>query len=183
MGVMNGFKSLFFGEEEIEAEEYAQYRPQQQPTQAAVPRAEFAAAEQPVQKTTEKSQTRRQSQQSTKTNSYSTLNSGAERGSGVHMDTMDQSSFDLVLARPNGFKEVEKIGTDVNEGKTVVLNLELVKQEDSTRILDFLWGVAFANNDEIKMLAQKTYAIIPQKVHYFSNVDLATELENNGYNF
>jgi cell division inhibitor SepF len=47
---------------------------------------------------------------------------------------------------------------------------------------DFLSGVAYANRDEIKMMAQKTYAIIPESVH-FSGVDLVSELENNGYNF
>ncbi|MBR1723485.1 MAG: cell division protein SepF [Ruminococcus sp.] len=105
-----------------------------------------------------------------------------ERESDIRMATTDQSSFDLVLARPNNFKEVEKIGNDINCGRTVILNLELVKQEDATRILDFIWGVAFANDDEIKMMAQKTYAIIPRNVN-FSGVDLVSELENNGYSF
>ena len=105
-----------------------------------------------------------------------------ERESDIRMATTDQSSFDLVLARPNNFKEVEKIGNDINCGRTVILNLELVKQEDATRILDFIWGVAFANDDEIKMMAAKTYAIIPRNVN-FSGVDLVSELENNGYSF
>ncbi|MCR4766837.1 MAG: cell division protein SepF [Saccharofermentans sp.] len=105
-----------------------------------------------------------------------------ERDTDIRMATTDQSSFDLVLARPNNFKEVEKIGNDINCGRTVILNLELVKQEDATRILDFIWGVAFANDDEIKMMAAKTYAIIPRNVN-FSGVDLVSELENNGYSF
>ena len=96
--------------------------------------------------------------------------------------TVQSSSIDLVLARPNNFKEVSKIGEDINQQKTVILNLELVKQEDATRILDFIWGVAFANEAEIKMMAQKTYAVIPSGVN-FSGVDLVSELENNGYSF
>ena len=105
-----------------------------------------------------------------------------ERESDVRMATTGQSSIDLVLARPNNFKEVSKIGEDINDGRTVILNLELVKQEDATRILDFIWGVAFANEAEIKMMAQKTYAVIPTGVN-FSGVDLVSELENNGYSF
>ena len=96
--------------------------------------------------------------------------------------TVQSSSIDLVLARPNNFKEVSKIGEDINQQKTVILNLELVKQEDATRILDFIWGVAFANDAEIKMMAQKTYAVIPSGVN-FSGVDLVSELESNGYSF
>ena len=106
-----------------------------------------------------------------------------ERESDVRMTTTVQSSsIDLVLARPNNFKEVSKIGEDINQQKTVILNLELVKQEDATRILDFIWGVAFANDAEIKMMAQKTYAVIPSGVN-FSGVDLVSELESNGYSF
>ena len=95
------------------------------------------------------------------------------------MSTTEQSSFDLVLARPNNYRDVNAIGDDLNAGKTVILNLEMVKQEDATRILDFLSGVAYANDDEIKMMAQKTYAIMPATVN-FSGVDLVSELENNG---
>ena len=113
---------------------------------------------------------------------YSSRSRFNERESDVRMATTVQSSFDLVLARPNNFKEVSKIGEDINDGRTVILNLELVKQEDATRILDFIWGVAFANEAEIKMMAQKTYAVIPAGVN-FSVVDLVSELENNGYSF
>ena len=116
------------------------------------------------------------------TDRYSSRLRKNERESDVRMATTVQSSFDLVLARPNNFKEVSKIGEDINDGRTVILNLELVKQEDATRILDFIWGVAFANEAEIKMMAQKTYAVIPAGVN-FSGVDLVSELENNGYSF
>ena len=85
-------------------------------------------------------------------------------------------------ARPNDFSEVKSIGGDINEGKTVLLNLETVKSEDAKRILDFISGVAYANGADIKMMAQKTFAIMPRNVG-FSGVDLMSELENNGYSF
>lgn len=80
------------------------------------------------------------------------------------------------------FSEVKSIGGDINEGKTVLLNLETVKSEDAKRILDFISGVAYANGADIKMMAQKTFAIMPRNVG-FSGVDLMSELENNGYSF
>ena len=96
---------------------------------------------------------------------------------------MEQTTtLQIVLARPNDFSEVKSIGGDINEGKTVLLNLETVKSEDAKRILDFISGVAYANGADIKMMAQKTFAIMPRNVG-FSGVDLMSELENNGYSF
>lgn len=92
------------------------------------------------------------------------------------------TTLQIVLARPTDFSEVKSIGDDLNAQKTVLLNLETVKTEDAKRILDFLSGVAYANGADIKMMAQKTFAIMPRNVG-FSGVDLMSELENNGYSF
>lgn len=92
------------------------------------------------------------------------------------------TTLQIVLARPNDFSEVKSIGGEINEQKTVLLNLETVKSEDAKRILDFISGVAYANGADIKMMAQKTFAIMPRNVS-FSGVDLMSELENNGYSF
>ena len=90
------------------------------------------------------------------------------------------TTLQIVLARPTDFSEVKSIGDDLNASKTVLLNLEQVKNEDAKRILDFLSGVAYANGADIKMMAQKTFAIMPRNVG-FSGVDLMGELESNGY--
>ncbi len=92
------------------------------------------------------------------------------------------TTLQIVLARPTDFSEVKAIGDDLNDQKTVLLNLETVRSEDAKRILDFLSGVAYANGADIKMMAQKTFAIMPKNVG-FSGVDLMSELENNGYSF
>ena len=92
------------------------------------------------------------------------------------------ATVQIVLARPTDFSEVKSIGDDLNNQKTVLLNLEQVKTEDAKRIMDFLSGVAYANDATIKMTAQKTFVIMPKNVG-FSGVDLMSELENNGYSF
>ena len=92
------------------------------------------------------------------------------------------ATVQIVLARPADFSEVKSIGDDLNSQKTVLLNLEQVKFEDAKRIMDFLSGVAYANDATIKMTAQKTFVIMPKNVG-FSGVDLMSELENNGYTF
>ncbi len=209
MSLWDGFKSIFVGEEDIEQESYETYRqpPKKEPAPRAEipeyraePRPEDIRYEEPVRPepepqseraSTQRTAPRQQHQsannrQSRQTSSVRNANTrqnyNNKREKEVEMSTTEQSSFDLVLARPNNYRDVNAIGDDLNAGKTVILNLEMVKQEDATRILDFLSGVAYANDDEIKMMAQKTYAIMPATVN-FSGVDLVSELENNGYNF
>lgn len=189
MSLWDGFKSIFVGEDEIEQEEYASYR--QPEKQERIPDPIYKEPEvepeieEPVRQSARQQQaapqrTAQNPGRSSYSNSRQTQNKQRERE--VQMSTTSQSSFDLVLARPNNYRDVNAIGDDLNAGKTVILNLEMVKMEDATRILDFLSGVAYANHDEIKMMAQKTYAIMPANVN-FSGVDLVSELENNGYNF
>lgn len=209
MSLWDGFKSIFVGEEDIEQESYETYRQPSKkepapraeiPEYRAEPRPEDIRYEEPVRPeqepqperaSTQRTAPRQQHQsannrQSRQTSSVRNANTrqnyNNKREKEVEMSTTEQSSFDLVLARPNNYRDVNAIGDDLNAGKTVILNLEMVKQEDATRILDFLSGVAYANDDEIKMMAQKTYAIMPATVN-FSGVDLVSELENNGYNF
>ncbi|MBP3271325.1 MAG: cell division protein SepF [Ruminococcus sp.] len=206
MGLWQGFKSVFVGEDEIEDEVYSSYVPKPAQTESAPPPPAAPSAAEQERAVRDDTASARRNQASSvsarrqqtsyqsaarsdrsdrsygRNDTYGRQGRNTERESDVRMATTEQSSFDLVLARPNNFKEVEKIGTDINTGRTVILNLELVKSEDATRILDFIWGVAFANDCEIKMMAAKTYAIIPRSVN-FSGVDLVSELENNGYSF
>ncbi|MBR7009100.1 MAG: cell division protein SepF [Ruminococcus sp.] len=88
----------------------------------------------------------------------------------------------LVLARPKTFQEVKSIGDEINAQKTVILNLETVSNDVGTRIVDFLSGVSYANRGTMKLIAAKTFAIMPDVVAY-GGADIAAELEKNGYNF
>lgn len=141
MSVLQGFKSIFLGDDEIEQEEEYQTIYDNKKEYDSIPKA--ANREVKIAATT---------------------------------------TLQIVLARPNDFSEVKSIGDDINAQKTVLLNLETVKSEDAKRILDFLSGVAYANQADIKMMAQKTFAIMPKNVG-FQGVDLMSELENNGYSF
>ena len=54
-------------------------------------------------------------------------------------------------------------------------------KETARRILDFLSGVAYANQGKIKRVANNTYIITPYNVGISG--DLIDELENNGMYF
>lgn len=66
----------------------------------------------------------------------------------------------FVLAKPEKRDELLNIADQLLNRKTVILNLELVTQ-DTRRFVDFLSGVAYALNGQIKKVAIHTYLIIP----------------------
>ena len=80
--------------------------------------------------------------------------------------------------KPEGFEEAASIADNLNARRTVVLNLESANREVARRLLDFLSGVAYANNGQIKRVANSTYIITPYNVDVMG--DLIDELENNG---
>ena len=91
------------------------------------------------------------------------------------------AQLQVVLAKPEKFEEVREIADNLNEKRTVVLNLESVSKEVARRLIDFLTGVAYANNGQIKRVANSTFIITPYNVDVMG--DLLDELENNGMFF
>ena len=95
----------------------------------------------------------------------------------IHTTTQLQ----VVLVKPERFDEAAEIADNLNEKRTVVLNLESANRDVARRLVDFLSGVAYANNDQIKRVANSTFIITPYNVDVMG--DLLDELENNGMFF
>ncbi len=91
------------------------------------------------------------------------------------------TQFQVVLVKPEKYDEAANIADNLNEKRTVVLNLEATNRDIARRLLDFLSGVAYANNGQIKRVANSTYIITPYNVDVMG--DLIDELENNGMFF
>ena len=70
----------------------------------------------------------------------------------------------VVLVKPERFEDASTIADHLNNKRTFVLN--------------FLSGVAYANNGQIKRVANSTFIITPYNVDIMG--DLLDELENNG---
>ncbi|MCC8015920.1 MAG: cell division protein SepF [Clostridiales bacterium] len=100
----------------------------------------------------------------------------AESDKVVNIHTTAQ--LQVVLVKPERFEEAAAIGDNLNEKRTVVLNLESTNRDIARRLLDFLSGVAYANNGQIKRVANSTYIITPYNVDVMG--DLIDELENSG---
>ena len=94
------------------------------------------------------------------------------------MNIHTTAQLQVVLVKPERFEEAAAIGDNLNEKRTVVLNLESTNRDIARRLLDFLSGVAYANNGQIKRVANSTYIITPYNVDVMG--DLIDKLENNG---
>ena len=91
------------------------------------------------------------------------------------------AQLQVVLVKPERFEEAAKIADDLRERRTLVLNLEQTKPEISRRLVDFLSGVAYAQDGKIKKVAVNTYIITPYNVDLLG--DLIDELEDKGLYF
>ena len=95
----------------------------------------------------------------------------------IHTTTQLQ----VVLVKPERFDNAWEIADHLREKRTVVLNLESTDDKTTRRVLDFLAGVAYAQEGKIKKVAISTYIITPYNVDILG--DLIDELENNGLYF
>jgi cell division inhibitor SepF len=80
-----------------------------------------------------------------------------------------QENIELKVVKPESFDEVSSIADHLLANCTVVLNLELLDKAASLRMLDFLNGITYSKDGEIKKVAQSTYIITP------NNVDITDE--------
>ena len=91
-----------------------------------------------------------------------------------------QQAF-VVLVKPDRFENAAEIADHLKDKRTVVLNLEQTNKDVARRLVDFLSGVAYANEGKIKKVANSTYIITPYNVDIMG--DLIDELESSGMYF
>ena len=104
-----------------------------------------------------------------------------ERRSNKVVNIHTTTQLQVVLVKPERFENASEIADHLREKRTVVLNLESTNKDIARRLLDFLSGVAYANEGKIKKVAISTFIITPYNVDILG--DLIDELENNGLYF
>ncbi|MGM9636921.1 MAG: cell division protein SepF [Eubacteriales bacterium] len=72
--------------------------------------------------------------------------------------------LELKVVRPEAFSSVGQIADHLLNRCTVVLNLEAAEADTARRIVDFLNGVAYSIDGEIKPVANNTFIIVPKNV-------------------
>ena len=103
------------------------------------------------------------------------------RGGGKVVNINTTTQLQVVLVSPSRFENASEIADHLRDKRTVVLNLEQTDKNIARRLIDFLYGVADANEGTIKKVAAATYIITPYNVEIMG--DLIDELENNGLYF
>ena len=88
------------------------------------------------------------------------------------------TQLSVVLVKPVKYENAPEIADHLRERRTVVINLEQTNKDVAKRLIDFLSGVAYAQEGKIKKVANSTYMITPYNVNILG--DLIDELENNG---
>lgn len=82
----------------------------------------------------------------------------------------------FVLFKPVEKEELRKIADCLLNRKTVILNLENIT-DDRRRYIDFLSGVSYALNGQLKKVAVHTYLIIPGGLEITG--EIFSEIEEN----
>ena len=78
-------------------------------------------------------------------------------------------AIELKVVKPERYSNVKQIADHLLNHRTVVLNLESTNKETAKRLLDFLSGVAYSIDGQLKRVATNTFVITP------SNVDVSGE--------
>ncbi|MCL1835147.1 MAG: cell division protein SepF [Oscillospiraceae bacterium] len=92
------------------------------------------------------------------------------------------AQVEVVLCKPEKFDDdAAKIADHLRERRTIVLNVEQTNKDVARRIIDFVSGVAYAQDGKIKKVAVNVYIITPYNVDLLG--DLIDELEEKGLYF
>ena len=79
------------------------------------------------------------------------------------------TSIELKVLKPATFEEVSQVADYLLQGCTVVLNLELLDSSSIIRMLDFLNGVTYSIDGDIKNVSKSTFIITPNNVDVSDN--------------
>ena len=75
---------------------------------------------------------------------------------------------ELKVIRPESYEEVRTVADNLIAGCTVVLNVEALEKQVIFRMLDFLNGVTYCQDGEIRKVAPTTFIITPH-----SDIDIS----------
>ena len=70
-------------------------------------------------------------------------------------------SVELKVIRPESYADVASVADSLLAGCTVVLNVEALDRATVGRMLDFINGVTYSTDGEIKKVAKTTFIITP----------------------
>ena len=82
----------------------------------------------------------------------------------------------VIVVKPEKYGDAAAIADHFKNKKTVVLNLDKTNKEVANRLIDFLGGVAYAADGDLKRISGTTYIIVPMNVDISG--DIIDDLSN-----
>ena len=180
MGLMDELRRLARPYED-EDEEYDEDLEEEttEEEEAPAPRRSFRRERSESREPRESRESRETSRESVR--SYSTYDTPYRRPADKVVNINTTTQLQVVLVKPEKFENASDIADHLREKRTVVLNLESTNKDIARRLIDFLSGVAYAQEGKIKKISAATYIITPYNVDIIG--DLIDELESNGLYF
>ncbi|HBH94109.1 MAG TPA: cell division protein SepF [Ruminococcaceae bacterium] len=83
----------------------------------------------------------------------------------------------VVVVKAEKFTDAGEIADHFKNKRAVVLNLDNTNKDIANRLIDFLAGVAYASDGELKRIANTSYILVPYNVDISG--DMLEELERN----
>lgn len=101
--------------------------------------------------------------------------------SGKVLNIPATTRLQVVVVKAEKFTDAASIADDFKNKRAVVLNLDNTNKDVANRLIDFLAGVAYAADGELKRIANTSYILVPYNVDISG--DLIEELGNNATDF
>ncbi len=110
--------------------------------------------------------------------SSNVVNMHKKKGDIVYSHSSSVYGSNVVFQKIDRFGDVGAVADLLNDGKIVILNLETCPDMESRRVLDFLYGVSYANDGVIKRVAGRAYVFTPHNVDFSG--EMLDEIQSNG---
>lgn len=87
----------------------------------------------------------------------------------------------VMVFKAEKFTDAAEIADHFKNKRAVVLNLDNTNKDIANRLIDFLGGVAYASDGDLKRIANTSYILVPYNVDISG--DMIEELGNNATDF
>lgn len=87
----------------------------------------------------------------------------------------------MVLFDPRSFDEVEEVAKRIKENRAVVVNLHKLTKEYAQRTIDFLTGVIFALDGEIKKVGNNVILCTPRTMGVHGSIASDSDNDSEEY--
>ena len=91
-------------------------------------------------------------------------------GSSSTPTNTNKNQIQVVLVKPERFEDASIIADHLVNKRTVVLNVEGLGKDVIRRLLDFVTGVAYVLQGNVKMVAKDTYIATPRSVDLMGDI-------------